>query len=158
LPIDCFPDTLISITASSRNNKYAQIFATPDGWCRAYPIAKKSQAHEGLSLSFQREGVLNTLIRDGAKEKVTGKFRKKRREAGARVKQMEPHTPLSNLAEAAIREQKHGVGRQMVKLHVPKRLWDHCLERVAYIRLLTAHDMYRLTGQVPETLISGDTR
>jgi hypothetical protein len=33
LPIDCFTDTLISNLASRRNNKYAQIFATADGWC-----------------------------------------------------------------------------------------------------------------------------
>jgi hypothetical protein len=63
LPIDCFTDTLISNTASRRNNKYAQIFATADGWCRAYPMAKKSLAHEGLSLLlFQREGVPNAMI------------------------------------------------------------------------------------------------
>jgi hypothetical protein len=75
-------------------------------------MAKTSQVHEGLSLLFQREGVPNTLIMDGAKEQVTGKFRKKCREAGARVRQTEPHTPWSNMAEAAIREQKRGVGRQ----------------------------------------------
>ncbi|KAI2512329.1 Reverse transcriptase (RNA-dependent DNA polymerase) [Fragilaria crotonensis] len=149
LPIDCFTDTLISNTASRRNNKYAQIFATPEGWCRAYPMNKKSLAHEGLSLLFQREGVPNTIIMDGAREQTMGLFRKKCREVGTRVKQTEPHTPWSNAAEAAIRELKKGVGRQMVKSGAPKRLWDDCLEREAYIRSHTAHDIYRLNGQVP---------
>lgn len=54
-PIDCFTDTLTSNTPSRCNNKYAQIFATADGWCRAFPMSKKSLAHEGLSLLFQRE-------------------------------------------------------------------------------------------------------
>ena len=44
-------------------------------------------------------------------------------------------------------------------------IWDHCLEREAYIRRsLTAHDIYetyRLNGQVlvlvPEAVVSGDT-
>ncbi|KAI2504427.1 Reverse transcriptase (RNA-dependent DNA polymerase) [Fragilaria crotonensis] len=157
LPIDCFTDTLISNTASRRNNKYAQIFATPEGWCRAYPMNKKSLAHEGLSLLFQREGVPNTIIMDGAREQTMGLFRKKCREVGTRVKQTEPHTPWSNAAEAAIRELKKGVGRQMVKSGAPKRLWDDCLEREAYIRSHTAHDIYRLNGQVPETVVSGET-
>jgi hypothetical protein len=43
LPIDCFTDTLFSNTTSRRNNKCAQIFATPDGWCRAFPMAKTSE-------------------------------------------------------------------------------------------------------------------
>ena len=110
LPIDCFTDTLISNTKSQRLNEYAQIFATPDGWCRAYPMRKKSEAHEGLSLMFQREGVPNTLIMDGAKEQLLGKFRKKCRDAGARIKQTEPYSPWSNAAESAIRELKRGVG------------------------------------------------
>ena len=77
LPIDCFTDTLESNTVSSRNNKYAQIFATPEGWTRAYPMRKKNEAHEGLSLLFQREGVPNTLIMDNSKEQLLGNFRRK---------------------------------------------------------------------------------
>jgi hypothetical protein len=40
LPVDCFTDTLIASTTLPRNNKYAQIFATSDGWCRAFPMQK----------------------------------------------------------------------------------------------------------------------
>ncbi|KAI2502051.1 Reverse transcriptase (RNA-dependent DNA polymerase) [Fragilaria crotonensis] len=157
LAIDCFTDTLISNTVSRRNNKYAQIFATSDGWCRAYPMSKKSMAHEGLSLLFQREGVPNTIIMDGAREQTMGLFRKKCREVSVHVKQTEPHTPWSNAAEAAIRELKKGVGRQMVRSRAPKRLWDDCLEREAYVRSFTAHEIFRLSGQVPETIVSGET-
>ncbi|KAI2500778.1 Reverse transcriptase (RNA-dependent DNA polymerase) [Fragilaria crotonensis] len=148
---------LISNLASRRNNKYAQVFAMADGWCRAYPMAKKSLAHEGLSLLFQREGVPNTIIMDGAREQAMGLFRRKCRDAGVRVRQTEPHTPWSNAAEAAIRKLKRGVGRQMVRSAAPKRLFDDCLEREAYVRSLTAHDMFRLNGQVPETMISSET-
>ena len=157
LPIDCFTDTLVAKTPSHRKNSYAQIFSTPDGWCRAYPMEKKSEAHEGLSLLFQREGVPNTLIMDNAKEQIMGEFRRKCKEAGVRVRQTEPHTPWLNAAEAAIRELKKGVGRQMVRSRAPIRLWDDCLERESYIRSMTAHDIYRLDGQVPETLVSGET-
>ena len=104
LPNDCFTDTLISNSKSCRNNLYAQVFVTSDGWCRAYPMAKKSQAREGLPLLFQREGVPNVMVMDGAREQTMGEFRKKCREVGTRVRQTEPHTPWSNAAEAAIRE------------------------------------------------------
>ena len=50
-----------------------------------------------------------------------------------------------------------GIDRQMVRSGAPKRLWDDCLEREAYVRSHTAHDIYRLNGQVPETLVSGET-
>ena len=49
LPIDCFTDSFVLNTISRRSNKCAQIFATADGWCRAFPMSKKSQAHKGLS-------------------------------------------------------------------------------------------------------------
>ena len=78
LPIECFTDTLISKTASRRLNKYAQIFLTADRCCRAYPMkARKSEAHEDLSLLFQREGVpRSVMIMDGALEEVQGTLRK----------------------------------------------------------------------------------
>ena len=39
----------------------------------------------------------------------------------------------------------------------PQRIWDNCLEREAYIRSLTAHEIFQLDGQVTETLVSGVT-
>ena len=95
------------------------------------------------------------MIMDNSKEQLLGNFRKKCRDAGARVKQTEPYSPWSNSAEAC--ELKKGVGRQMVRTKSPKRLRDHCLEREAYVRSLTAHDIYKLDGQVPETIVMGNT-
>ena len=45
----------------------------------------------------------------------------------------------------------------MVQSGAPKYLWDHCLEREAYIRSHTAHDIFSLNGQVPGTIVSGET-
>ncbi|KAI2506149.1 Reverse transcriptase (RNA-dependent DNA polymerase) [Fragilaria crotonensis] len=45
----------------------------------------------------------------------------------------------------------------MVRSRAPKRLWDDCLEREAYVRSFTAHEIFRLSGQVPETIVSGET-
>jgi Reverse transcriptase (RNA-dependent DNA polymerase) len=120
-------------------------------------MKKKSEAHETLSLLFARDGVPSTMIMDGAREQVMGDFRKKCREAGTYVRQTEPHTPFSNAAESAIRELKKAVGRQMVRSKAPKVLWDHCVEREAYVRSNTVHDVYALDTQVPETIVSGET-
>ena len=75
---------------------------------------------------------------------------------------MEPHSaPFStnNAApESAIRELKKGVARQMVRAKTPKVLWDHsCVEREALVRSNTTHNLYQLNGQVPETLVNGET-
>ena len=75
LPVDLFTDTLEAGVVSHMGNKYAQLYAHRSTWCKAYPMARKSNAHETLSLLFAREGVPSTLIMDGAREQVMGEFR-----------------------------------------------------------------------------------
>ena len=117
----------------------------------------KSDAHEGLSLLAQRDGVPPEIIVDGSKEQTMGEFRKKAKQMGAHVAQMEPRSPWQNAAEGAIRETKRSSGRKMTKSGAPAKLWDHCLESEGYIRSHTALDIYELEGQVPETIASGQT-
>ena len=56
LPVDLFTDTLEARIVSHRGNKYAEIYAYRNTWCKAYPMANKSDAHEILSLLFAQEG------------------------------------------------------------------------------------------------------
>ena len=102
--------------------------------------------HDGFSLLAQCDGVLITIICDNAKEQIMGKFCHKCREVGTCVKQTEPYTPWSNVAEGTIRELKCGAGCKMAKLSCPAKPWDHCLELEACIRLHTALDKYKLQG------------
>jgi hypothetical protein len=155
---EMFTDTLEARIASwFRQNKYAQVFTTRFGWTRVFPMKKKSDAHHALTLMAQRDGVPTALIMDGSKEQTLGEFKKKAREAGIYIKQTEPYSPWQNAAEGAIREVKRGSGRKMVKAKSPAKLWDHCLELEGYIRSHTAIDHYELQGQVPETIVSGQT-
>lgn len=155
---DLFTDTLEATTTSwFRQSKYAQVFASSFGWVRIYPLKKKSEAHEALSLLAQRDGIPPTLIMDGSKEQTLGLFRKKAREMGCCIKQTEPYSPWQNAAESAIQETKRGAGRKASKAKSPAKLWDYCLELEAYIRSNTALDIFGLEGQVPETIISGQT-
>jgi hypothetical protein len=44
----------------------------------------------------------------------------------------------------------------MVHAHAPNRLWDDCLKREALVQSCTAHDIYWLNGQVPQTILKGE--
>ena len=65
--------------------------------------------------------------------------------------------PWPNAADGGICKIKHGAGRKQAKKRSPLKLWDHCLELEAYIQLNTALNSYELQGQVPETILSGQT-
>jgi hypothetical protein len=157
LPVTCFTDKMFSNSKSRQGNKEAQVCCTANGWTRAFPMSKEKDAHEALSLLFHRDGVPNVMVMDGAKAQIQGDFRRKLREAGCHIKQTEPHTPKSNAEEGSIREPKRGVGREMVRSGSPKRLWDDCLVREAYVRSSTVLDIFSLKGQVPDTIVKGQT-
>ena len=70
----------------------------------------RADAHDGLSLLAQRDGVPSRIIMDGSKEQTMGLFRWKAKEMGVHIKQTEPHSPWQNAAELAIRELKKGAG------------------------------------------------
>jgi hypothetical protein len=120
-------------------------------------MAKEKDAHEALSLLFHRDGVPNVMVMDGANAHIQGGFRRKLSDDGCHIKQTEPHTPKSNSAEGSIRELKSGIGQEMVRSGAPKRLWDDCLVREAYVRSSTALDIFSLEGKVSDTIEKGQT-
>ncbi len=52
---------------------------------------------------------------------------------------------------------KRGSSRKMLRTGSPKPLWDHSLELEAQVRSCTSNDIYMTAGQVPETIMTGDT-
>ena len=70
----CFGDTLLSGTNSKRGKNYIEVFVTKFGWSRLFPMAKKGDAHEALSLLFQWYGLPPKIIFDSSKEQNLGKF------------------------------------------------------------------------------------
>jgi hypothetical protein len=142
LPVTMYTDTMYSTILSRQMNKAAQIFTTDFGFVRAFPLKKEKEAHEALSLLFHRDGVPNVMVMDGAEAQVEGEFRRKLRGAGCHIKQTEPHTQSSNMGEGAVRELKKGVGRQRLRSGCPKRFWDDCIIREAYVRSHTSLDIY----------------
>ena len=157
VPHTVFTDTLKSSVKSLQKNTYAQVYCTDFLWTRAYPMRKESDAHHTLSAMLKDVGVPNKMVMDNAKAQINGMFRKKLKEADCQVKSTEPHTPFSNAAESAIRELKKGTGRKLTSSRCPKRLWDDCMELEALQRSHTAHDIWQLQGQVPQTIMTGHT-
>jgi hypothetical protein len=90
-----------------------------------------------------------------SKEQLGKKFRSQLRDAGVRIKQIEPYTEHSNRAELSIRELKKSTRRKMVATKSPKRLWDDCMELEAEIMSHTADENYYLQGQVPQFMVTG---
>ena len=157
LPHNCFTDTLISGTVSKQGNKYAQAYCTSFGWSRAFPMKRKGEAHETLSLLFKRDGVPPVMIMDGSNEQTKGDFARKLKEADCHRRQTEPYSPWMNAAEGCIRELKRGSSRKMLKTRSPKVLWDHCIELEGFIRSCTVNDIYETAGETPETIMTGQT-
>jgi hypothetical protein len=61
------------------------------------------------------------------------------------------------MGEGGVRELKRDVGRQMLRSGCPKRLWDDCIIREAYVRSHTSLDIFGLEGQFPESKVKGET-
>ncbi len=59
----------------------AQVYATSFGWARAHPIKRKGDAHETLSLVYQRDGVPPAMVTDDSNEQTKGEFHQKHKEA-----------------------------------------------------------------------------
>ncbi len=70
-----FSDTLFAGSDLQKGNKMAQVYATSFGWARAHPMKCKGDAHETLSLIFQRDGVPPTIVTNDSKEQTKGEFR-----------------------------------------------------------------------------------
>ena len=88
---------------------------------------------------------------------MLGEFRRKARQFGCHIKKFEPYSPWQIILEGDIKELKRGSGQKMMRSLSTAKLWDHCIDLEALIRSNTALDIYELQGQVPETLLSGQT-
>jgi hypothetical protein len=134
------------------------VYAADFCWSQNFPIKSKSEVHHTLDDLYQRYGVPTRLISDNAKELTLGQFAKKARQAQCPMDMTDAYSPFfqNRAAEGEmIRKLKRLSGRRwMVKMKSPKVLWDYCLELSSKIHSITAHNLYQLKGQVPETLMT----
>ncbi len=142
---------------SMHSNKCAKIFSSNFGWSCAYPMKTKEGAHDALFLVFQHEGVPPLMVIDGSKELTLGRFCQKLCNASCKQKTTEPYLPWQNVTEMEIKKLKKGAVQMSLVTNMPHRLWDDCLEYKAYVRSLMAHDIFKLDGEVPKNVMSGET-
>ncbi len=69
-----FSKTLYARSVSQQCNKMAKAYATSFGWACTHPMKHKGDAHETLSLVFQRNGVPPTMVTNDSKEQTKGEF------------------------------------------------------------------------------------
>jgi hypothetical protein len=71
-------------------------------------MKRKGDAHEALSLLFDRNGVPPVMVIDGSKEQTLGDFKRKLKEADCHLRQTEPYSPWMNAAKSASQERYPG--------------------------------------------------
>ena len=72
-------------------------------------MQRKVEAHESLSLLFQRDGVPPSMIVDNSREQILKDFRRQCREANCHLRQMKPYPPWMQtvvLAKGCTRDQR----------------------------------------------------
>ena len=153
-----YTDTMESKVVSwFRKNRYGQVYVTDFGWIGFYPMQQKSQAPDTLVELAHDKGVPTHFVMDNSLEQTKGEFKRKARSFGTHIRQLETHSPWQNAAEDGIRELKKAGQRDMVRKHTPRMLWDHCYELKSKVISHTARGHYKLQGQVPETMLTGQT-
>ena len=86
-----------------------------------------------------------------------GKFDSKCCEADCHLVTTEPYSPWMISSKVCIKHLNQGLSRKMLNSASPKQLWYHCIELEALILSNNALYIYGLEGQVPETLMIGQT-
>jgi len=152
-----FTDTMFAQVKSTRGYTAAQVFTDGRGFDHIYPIKGKGHAAETLINFIQDVGIPQTIISDNAPEEISGKFAETCRKYRIKQEQTVPYSPWHNLAEASIRELKVGIRRALRRKRMPKRLWCYAAKWVAAVRRLTALDLPKLEGRVPEERVLGST-
>ena len=150
-----YTDTMFGRVRSLDGNLCAQVYCTPFHWVYVEPMATERDAHKTLDSLFRYCGVPQIMVSDNAKALTQGEFRAKIQRAQATPKSVEAFTSNQCLAEDIIRELKNHYRRNME--YTPEQLWDRCFVFTAKIRAHSALAIRELNGDVPTTLLTGDT-
>ncbi len=113
-------ETMFSNMYLCRNNECSQVFASDFGWVCIYSMKSKGEAHKALSLMFQHEGVMPSMVMDGSTEQTLGKLHQKLVDAPCQLKQTEPYSPWQNATEREIKELKKGSGHNILATSAPR--------------------------------------
>ena len=154
---DMYTDTMHGPCVSAEGNKYLAIYCTKFQWCRGFPLKKKGDSHLTLNRLFRDVGFPTTMIPDNAKELTMGDFKKICEKAQVTLHPIEAYKPNQNAAEDCIRELRRMFRRIMIARNIPAVFWDRVVVWCAEVRSHLALNHFELDGEVPTTVIRGDT-
>ena len=95
---------MFSQMKSTRGNRVAQVFTNGLGYDHFYPLKSKGKADTTLKSLIHDVGIPQVLVSDNAPEEIHGHFHDTCQHYRIKQKQVVPHSPWQNLAEASIRK------------------------------------------------------
>ena len=154
-------DTLYSVIKSLNQNTCAHVYTHKVGFSAVYPDTSATGNALGQAyLDFCHDfGVPEHLTFDGATAQVGKKtlFMRSLRKNRSDFHVSSPRRPNENPAEGAIRELKKRWYRVMMKMNVPKRLWDFGLVWVSETGNLSVSSSKYAKGRTSLEYITGET-
>jgi hypothetical protein len=157
LNVQIYTDTLFSNKKSIRGYTCAQVFTDGKKFFRAYPLAKKVDAHHALTGFIQDVGIPKNCLVDGAKEERDGEWGRIIKHYHIKTRTAEPRSPWQNRAEAGVYELKKLARKALRRTAAPTDFWCYALEWAAKVTSLTAHSLPALRARTPEENITGCT-
>jgi len=152
-----YTDTMFSCKKSIRGYTCAQVFTDGRKFFRAYPLAKKGDAHHALTAFIQDVGIPKNCLVDGAKEERDGEWGRIIKHYHIKTRTTEPRSPWQNRAEAGVHELKKLARKALRCTAAPTDFWCYALEWAAKVTSLTAHPLLTLHARTPEENITGRT-
>ena len=111
----------------------------------------------GTLLLLQQVKLSSAIICNDAKVSIQDEFNQKVEEASFHWKGLSHSSHGQMHQKEKTKEMNKGSGRHMINSKVPKRLWDYCLDLESYIRSKANDGVYKINGEVYETIMSGMT-
>jgi hypothetical protein len=155
--VQIYTDTLFSNKKSIRGYTCAQVFTDGKKFFRAYPLAKKGDAHHALTGFIQDVGIPKNCLVDGAKEERDGEWGWIIKHYHIKTRTTEPRSLWQNRAEAGVHELKKLARKALRRTAAPTDFWCYALEWAAKVTSLTAHSLPALRARTPEENITGRT-
>jgi hypothetical protein len=113
-------------------------------------MASKASAYLTISqMVHDVQGIPEVIVSDGAREETGGQWKDEINRIRSKHHVTEPYSQWQNKAEAEVCEIKRAIKCETFRSKSPKRLWDHCGQRIAAIRRFTAHSFPELDGMTP---------
>ena len=152
-------DTMDGRVKSMDGNRYGQVFANGSFFAEVYPMARKADAGQALKTFVMELGAPEELTIDGAKE-MNGpgtEFMKCCRRNDIKVHTSEAEHPNQSPSEGVIREIRRRWFRTMIRMRVPRRLWDHGIRWTTQVMQRTSTQAGGLRGACPLEAVTGET-